>query len=231
MAMSIQAIRTRTSSGSDDACARFLDAAEQLFAAHGYEGAKIRAIAKLSNANLGMLSHHWGSKQALYRDVFERRLMPIHDSQLQRLAALKARADQGEALAAVDVFRAQIEPMFVAPASDPDEARRLRLLYGRALTDPSQEVVDAMGEIFSDVAQLFFTLLRQARPDLDHTEFYWRANCAVGALSFAESYSERLTRFIQEDLTAIDWAKAANHVIAYLAAGMDAPPSDVEMPR
>src|SRR6185369_12384814 len=55
---------------------RFLVSAERLFCVHGYEGTKIRAIATLSNANLGMLSHYWGSKRALFREVFERRLQP-----------------------------------------------------------------------------------------------------------------------------------------------------------
>ena len=217
--------KARPHAVADDAYTRFLAAAEELFSNHGYEGAKIRAIATLSSANLGMLSHHWGSKQALYRDVFERRLKPIHDEQIRRLSLVRDRVERGEAITALDVLKAQIEPMFLADAIDAGEARRLRVLYGRAMTDPSQEVVEAMGEIFADVGEMFLWLLRRACPDIDHTEFYWRANCVVGAFSFVESYSERLTRFIKEDLSEVDWEQAANQVIACLAAGMDAPPA------
>ena len=79
------------------------------------------------------------------------------------------------------------------------------MLLGRALTDPSEEVVTVMGEIFSESANLFFTLLKKAAPNINHSEFYWRANCVVGAFTFAESYTDRLTRFIDEDLSDIDW--------------------------
>jgi AcrR family transcriptional regulator len=216
----MQATKARTGGGADDARTRFLDAAEQLFALHGYEGARIRAIAKLSNANLGILSHYWGSKQVLFRDVLERRLKPVHDEQLRRLVELK---ESGRPITARNILTAHITPMFVLGNADPNESARLRAVLGRALTDPSQEVLEAMAEIFWDVAQLLFGLLREACPQVDHAEFYWRANSMVGAFSFVEVYAERLTRFIKEDLGEIDWDRAAECVVTFLAAGMDAP--------
>ena len=72
----------------------------------------------------------------------------------------------------------------------------MRQLLGRALVDPSPEGVKVMGEIFSESANLFFSLLRRVSPNVDQSEFYWRAICVVGAFTFAESYTERLTQFI-----------------------------------
>jgi hypothetical protein len=60
-------------------------------------------------------------------------------------------------------------------------------------------------------------------PNVAQSEFYWRANCVVGAFTFAESYTDRLTQFIDEDISDIDWAAAANYVVRFLAAGMRAP--------
>jgi len=45
----------------------------------------------------------------------------------------------------------------------------------------------------------------------------------VGAFTFAESYTDRLTQFIDEDLSDIDWVAASNYVVRFLAAGMRAP--------
>jgi AcrR family transcriptional regulator len=202
---------------------RFLVSAERLFCVHGYEGTKIRAIAKLSNANLGMLSHYWGSKRALFREVFERRLRPIHEEHMRRFRELDKAMRAGRPVSIVDVLKAQIEPSFLPPGTDPADAPGVRLLLGRALTDPSPEVVKVMAEIFKESANLFFSLLRRVSPDVDHSEFYWRANCIVGAFTFAESYTERLTQFIDEDLSDIDWLAAANYVVRFLAAGMRAP--------
>jgi AcrR family transcriptional regulator len=206
---------------------RFLLSAERLFCVHGYEGTKIRAIAKLSNANLGMLSHYWGSKRALFREVFERRLRPIHEEHMRRFKALDKAMRAGRPVSIVDVLKAQIEPSFLLPGTDPADAPGVRLLLGRALTDPSEEVVTVMGEIFRESANLFFSLLRRVSPNIAHSEFYWRANCVVGAFTFAESYTERLTQFIDEDLSHIDWAATSNHVVRFLAAGMRAPAATI----
>jgi len=206
---------------------RFLVSAERLFCVHGYEGTKIRAIATLSNANLGMLSHYWGSKRALFREVFDRRLRPIHDERMRRFKALEKAHRAGKPLGIVEVLQAQIEPAFILPGRSPEDAKEVRLLLGRALTDPSEEVVTVMGEIFSESANLFFSLLRKACPNIEHSEFYWRANCVVGAFTFAESYMDRLTQFIDEDLSDMDWPEISAYVVRFLAAGMRAPASSV----
>ncbi len=101
---------------------RFLVSAERLFCVYGYEGTKIRAIATLSNANLGMLSHYWGSKRALFREVFDRRLRPLHEEQMRRFRALEKAHKAGKPVSLVEVLQAQIEPMFMLPR----RTRRMR---------------------------------------------------------------------------------------------------------
>jgi hypothetical protein len=128
------------------------------------------------------------------------------------------------------VLRAQIEPSFILPNQSAADGNALRVLLGRALTDPSEEVVTVMGEIFAESGNLFFALLKKAAPEINHIEFYWRANCVVGAFTFAESYTDRLTRFIDEDLSDIDWVAASNYVVRFLAAGMRAPAASSATP-
>lgn len=54
---------------------RILDAALAEFAAHGYAGARVEAIATRAGLNKQLISHHFGGKRALYRSVMsERRL-------------------------------------------------------------------------------------------------------------------------------------------------------------
>ncbi|MFZ1989337.1 MAG: TetR/AcrR family transcriptional regulator [Alphaproteobacteria bacterium] len=208
----------------DDTHTRFLEAAERLFIERGYDGTKIRAIAKLSNSNLGVLSHYWGSKRKLFNEVFERRLRPLQVEREKRFDALERALARGKPVSIADVLRAQIEPAFLMPDADASEAPRARVLYGRALTDPSEEVVEAMAAIFGESANQFFSLLKRVSPHIDQTEFYWRANCVAGAFSFSESFTERLTRFIDEDVSQTDWQAAADQVINFLAAGMAATP-------
>lgn len=217
-------MEARERTAVDDTHTRFLEAAATLFIERGYDGTKIRAIAKLSNSNLGVLSHYWGSKRALFKEVFERKLRPLQIEREKRFDALERALARGKPVTIEEVLRAQIEPAFLLPGVDPQEAPRVRVLYGRALTDPSEEVVEAMGVIFRDSATQFFSLLKATSPHIGQTELYWRANCIAGAFSFSESLTERLTRFIDEDVSQVDWQAAADQVINFLAAGMAAAP-------
>jgi AcrR family transcriptional regulator len=206
--------RLRAPAPTEETHTRFLDSAERLFSVHGY---------KLSSAYLGVLSHYWGSKRALFREVFERRLRAVHEERMRRFGILNAMIADGRPVRVTDVLEAQIEPAFLVSASGPDDAAQRRLLFGRALTDPSDEVVEIMDEIFHESATVFFTLLRHVSPNVEQSEFYWRAHCVVGAFTFAESYTERLTPFIDQDLSQLDWAAASAFVVRFLAAGMTSP--------
>jgi AcrR family transcriptional regulator len=56
--------------------ARILEAAEEIFARRGFEGASTREIAASAGVNISSLHYHWASKETLYvavfRNVFER---------------------------------------------------------------------------------------------------------------------------------------------------------------
>jgi AcrR family transcriptional regulator len=51
--------------------ARILAAAEEVFAARGFEGASTREIAASAGVNISSLHYHWESKETLYFAVFE----------------------------------------------------------------------------------------------------------------------------------------------------------------
>jgi len=50
--------------------ARILTAAEEVFAARGFEGASTREIAARAGVNISSLHYHWESKETLYLTVF-----------------------------------------------------------------------------------------------------------------------------------------------------------------
>lgn len=54
-----------------------LNAALNAFAAYGFEGAGTRAIAQAAGTNQGLVRHHFGSKEGLWRELIERGLDPL----------------------------------------------------------------------------------------------------------------------------------------------------------
>lgn len=59
--------------------AALIEAARELFARHGYDGASVRAITGRAGANLGAITYHFGSKEALYEAVIESAMGPSRE--------------------------------------------------------------------------------------------------------------------------------------------------------
>jgi AcrR family transcriptional regulator len=69
--------KVRESPGSTKA--RILDAAQEVFAAKGFEGASTREIAARADVNISSLHYHWESKETLYLAIFERIFQQLVD--------------------------------------------------------------------------------------------------------------------------------------------------------
>ena len=50
---------------------RLVDESLRLFAEHGFKGVSVRDIGSAAQANVAAVSYHFGSKQGLYRTIFE----------------------------------------------------------------------------------------------------------------------------------------------------------------
>ena len=58
-----------TQKDSEATRAKIMEAAGQLFTERGFNGVTVRDIAKKADTHLSALNYHFGSKEALYRDV------------------------------------------------------------------------------------------------------------------------------------------------------------------
>jgi len=237
--MSAQA-RARATRAAQNTMAKFLSAAEELFGKHGYEGTTIRAIARKARVNLGTLQHYWGSKRELFRDLFEQRFRPLQEEHLRRLREIEARVADGSRPAVLEVLRTLVEPTFFVRADDAsgdareapgaEDRRRFHLLFGRALMDPSTEVIAEMNGIAEESFPLFLRLLRRACPELSAAELDWRVNCIMGALTFAQVYHERVGRFYGSEAD-VDDARAASWILHVLTHGIGARPLESSVSR
>src|SRR5947207_3904246 len=71
---------------------RILDAAEELFMQHGFEGTSMRTLTAQASVNLAAVNYHFGSKDALIEAVFRRRLDPMNTARIAELDRLEAAA-------------------------------------------------------------------------------------------------------------------------------------------
>ena len=154
-----------------DTRTQILDAAERLFADHGYRGTSVRAITTLAGANLAAVGYHFGSKAGLMAAVVRRVIEPINAAQHARLDDLLARTPDPPVGDLVEAFAG---PLFdEMPAGDEGGARRSRLVM-TILSDPAEEVRSWTGPAEDAVRQRYLAAFTRVLPGLSAEELWFR---------------------------------------------------------
>ena len=108
---------------------RILAHAGPLFALHGLEGLGVRQLAKAAKVNLAAVNYHFGSKQALFREVCLRHLRTLDASRTRALDALES----ARARPTVErILEAHLRPLVeFARSGDPTNLLFLRLVMAQ----------------------------------------------------------------------------------------------------
>jgi len=77
---------------------RLLAVGCDLFARQGYDGTSVRDITRRARANLGAITYHFGSKEALYHEVLASRVEPLVELVSRAAALPRAPLDRIEAI-------------------------------------------------------------------------------------------------------------------------------------
>lgn len=198
---------------------RILDAAERLFAAHGYNGVSIRDIAGAARANISSVYYHYDSKRRLLEEVCRRRMAPVVAA---RAAAMAEGIGAGGAVDAAAVIAGFVGPTMRAALGPAREARVFRQLAGHLATDPTPEVREVVRGIYEDSVKHFVAALRRAYPDCADDEFFWGVIATMGAAIYVQSDFAHLARLLARGNGSADIAAAVGHVTRFIKGGLDA---------
>ncbi len=206
---------------------RLLDAAERLFAEHGYSGASVRGIVAAAEVDLGAVRYHFGTKAELFCAVIARRLVPLNDERARRLDGLEERAAPSAA-GVEDILRA-----FIEPAVDVLRAKG----YGRDFVTLIARVRVERGDYLDPILNKVDTLLARFRdalcaalPDIPEREVSYRFYFTFGAE--VNAFIDSITLpMLGRDLPDIfkDPEGVVRRLIRFAAAGLRAP-VDEEQP-
>src|ERR1700712_2452280 len=100
----INRVRGPAGAAGERARTRILDTAEDLFAKAGPAAVTLRSIAAAAETNVAAVNYYFGSKEKLFEEMFVRRVVPLNDERLSRLAACMTNAERQPRLE--DVVRA-----------------------------------------------------------------------------------------------------------------------------
>lgn len=157
---------------------RILNAAERLFSAHGIDGVSVRQIAAAAGVQLALLTYYFGTKDGLYRAVFERRIAPISAARRARLAEILARRRPPP----------RIEEVLDALARPWVELRRHRWgahytrLIAREVSDPREGRRGIVEDLLDPIAREFMAAMERTLPGLSRARIQWAYHFFIGAL-------------------------------------------------
>ena len=163
---------------------RILDVAEQLFMAHGYEGTSLRVITNTAEVNLAAVNYHFGSKEALLREVFRRRLAWLNRERLRALDALESEAG-GAPLKPSQILEAFFGTLLRIGEDEALGGMTFLRLLGRTLTDPAEFIRTFLAGEYAEVIERYKQALFSALPDVPKAEIVWRLHFMLGAMSYA----------------------------------------------
>jgi AcrR family transcriptional regulator len=204
---------------------RILRAAEALFMEHGFAATSLRMITARAKVNLAAVNYHFGSKEALIREVFQRHLEPLNAARIAWLDRLEAQA-QGQPLSVERIVEAIVSPVLQV-SRDPVKggARFLRLL-GRALSEGTDALQGVLPEHYRDVVVRFKTALVRALPAVPEAEIVWRMHFMFGAMAYAFAGNDTMQLVATCKVEGADDAEVViKHLVPFLTGSLQAAPA------
>jgi AcrR family transcriptional regulator len=202
---------------------RILDAAEELFMQHGFEGTSMRVLTAKAGVNLAAVNYHFGSKDALIEAVFRRRLDPMNAQRNRELDALESQA-KGKPLAAEAIVRAFVRPGLAHLEDAKGGGRNFIRLLGRTYTEPSKPIRVLIGQLYAPAMERYKAALERALPRMPREELVWRMHFMFGTLAYTLAATDTVQLIAgckPED--RYDARLLEDRLTVFLTAGLEAP--------
>ena len=198
-----------------------LAAAEKTFADLGYAGTTLREIADSAQVTQALINYYFGSKFALFEEVYLRRAVEVSRERLVNLDTLEQFWEHtGEAPAVQDIVRAFLEPTLALRATP--EGRNFLRLQARLHTEPPHLSYKLRTDAYDVSTRGYVKLLRRVLPRLSALDAYWRAIMMIGTYLYAFSDTHRMEELAGADYDAGDSAELLEQVTRFLTGGLQA---------
>jgi TetR/AcrR family transcriptional regulator, regulator of cefoperazone and chloramphenicol sensitivity len=142
---------------------RILQAAEPLFAKQGFSGVSMRSIAAAAGVHLGQLPYHFGTKEALYREIWEFWFSQIEADAL--LSEMRPHADASQK----GRLRSVVEAFFDGPGRilRDSRGRYFVAIMVKEANDPTASERSLLEEFIYPNGNRFRSELARLFPDMD----------------------------------------------------------------
>src|ERR1700675_1010899 len=199
---------------------RILDAAESLFARHGFYGTSIRDITDAAGVDVALVSYHFGGKRELFTAVFQRRAELLNPERLAMLEEGRRAALPGVP-ALEDIVNAFTYPLLERSARGGPGWKSYFALVAQVNNSPEWAPV-LMTQHFDPLVEKFIAVLREALPDCPLREIYWGYQFLTGALTLTFAETGRIDKLSGGQCKSSDLGSVHERLAPFVAAGFRA---------
>ncbi len=156
--------------GGVDAAERILDAAEDLFSKHGFDGVTMRAVAELAALDAALAHYYFATKQGLFDAVLERRAEQVFSERMDAFDRYEAAS--GDEVTVEGAVAAFVIPLLERARKGDDGWKNYFRLIALVNNDASHVALSIMS-YFDPLVHRLIQVVKRALPDAPEEELFW----------------------------------------------------------
>lgn len=191
---------------------RLLEAAELVFAEHGFAGTSVRDICEKADANVAAVNYHFGSKERLYAEAVKF----AHSCCTEGLAFPEWPEGTSPERKLRDFIRVMMGRMLEVPRPS---AMQLMM---REMTQPTPAGADAVRAYIQPLAQVLLGILTELLPDAEPRKLLMTGFSVIGQCLYYRQNRACGEALFGEDFLALDVDTLAEHISDFSLAAITA---------
>ena len=192
---------------------KLLDAAELMFADHGYDGTSLRDIAEAAGQHLALSTYYFGTKENLFEEVVRRRAIEFISARLEGLARINP-----DELTASETVRLLIEayaiPVLKAAYGRSKQHQAYHRIMARIINE--KRWIPLFQRYYNETEEIFIKRWRQAMPHADEASLLDVLSFLVATMLSVCSYTNRFGNWPN---TGVERTRVIEDLIRYTHAG------------
>ena len=200
-----------------DLRAAILDAAEALFARHGFYGVTVRQVAAEVGVDTALVHYYFGAKRELFDAVFARRAEILNQARMDAMAAYQAAHPTD--MVVEGIIEAFIGPLLSFSMTDEPGWKNYFRLVALVNNTPAWGG-ETMHRFFDPVVHRFVDTLKVALPQAEIRDLFWCYQFLTGSMMLALSETGRIDQLSDGLCRSTDLEAVRARLYAYCAAGI-----------
>jgi AcrR family transcriptional regulator len=160
---------------------KLLEAAEELFAAKGFEAVSVRDVTQAAGMNVSAVNYHFGGRDAFVELVMTRCLGQVMEERLMQLDAVERRWP-GRGAPLEEILEAFVRPLLSRVGQSALSEELFYRLMGRVFATHGDGMPVSLDRQMHAVIDRFNEAFAKALPSISRDDLWWRLHTLSGGL-------------------------------------------------